>query len=113
MDLLTSEEANHYSVTYDINYRSPLLMLENFDITKCLPYDVMHTLFEGVVPHHLNALLRYLIDTCQCLTLSQLNNILQTHPYGYSESDTKPSPVKRATSTANIHFSESGIYKCV
>ena len=34
-----------------INKRSILCNLPYFNITKCLLYDIMHTLFEGVVPH--------------------------------------------------------------
>ena len=51
-----------HSITYGVNCRSPLLDLTGFDVTKCLPYDIMHTIFEGVATHHLHALLPYLID---------------------------------------------------
>ena len=32
----------------------PLKESTEFDITKCLPFDVMLTLFEGVASHHIN-----------------------------------------------------------
>ena len=40
-----------YSVTYGINRTSILIKAHHFDVTKCLPYDIMHTLFEGVAPY--------------------------------------------------------------
>ena len=109
MDLI--KESNKHSVTYGINRPSPLLQIENFDITKCLPFDVMHTVYEGVVPYHLNLLLCYLIDSCQYFTLVQLNYTIKTHPYGYSESDTKPSPISRDTSGSKFNMKASG--KCI
>ena len=27
--------------------------LDNFDVTKCLPFDIMHTVFEDVAVYHL------------------------------------------------------------
>ena len=53
---------------HGINSRSPLIRLTGFDITKCLPYDIMHTIFEGVAMLHL---LHYLIDVKNFLSLEQ------------------------------------------
>ena len=88
------------------------MKLNGFDITKCLPFDIMHTLFEGVVLYHLNQLLHYLIDSCKYLTLEQLNHLISSHNYGYSEVDTKPSVVQRhSTTTSDFHFKLSGAKK--
>ena len=57
------EESEVHSVTYGINKASILQQLDNFDVTKCLPFDIMHTVYEGVAVYHLNLLLHYLIDT--------------------------------------------------
>lgn len=35
------------SVNYGINRRSVLSDVPGFDVTKCLPFDIMHTIFEG------------------------------------------------------------------
>ena len=35
---------------------SPLLHLPGFDVTTCLPFDIMHNIYEGIVPCHLNLL---------------------------------------------------------
>ena len=104
------DEADRHSTTYGINRASPLLQLTGFDITKCLPFDVMHTVYEGVAQYHLNLLLHHLIDSCHYLSLDQLNHLIKVHPYGYSESDTKPSLIYRqSTTTSDFHIRSSGM----
>ena len=66
-----------------------------FDITKCLPFDVMDTLLEGVASDHINQLLHFVIDESQLFSLKDLNHITSSHDYSYSEVDTKPSPIYR------------------
>ena len=70
----------------------------------------MHTIYEGIAAYHLNLLFHHLIDHCHYLTLDQLNHIIKAHPYGYTESDTKPTPIHReSTSTSDFKFKYSGI----
>ena len=104
------KESTTHSVTYGINRASPLLMLSNFDITKSLPFDVMHTIYEGIAAYHLNLLFHHLIDDCHYFTLDQLNHIIKVHPYGYTECDTKPSPIHReSTSNSDFKLKYSGL----
>ena len=82
------EESAVHSVTYGINKASILQQLDNFDVTKCLPFDIMHTVFEGVAIYHLNQLLN---DTRKWLSLTELN-----HDHcGYTECDTKLNKINR------------------
>ena len=97
-----------HSTTYGINRASPLMELKGFDITKCLPYDIMHSIFEGVARLHLNCLLRYLIDSASCISISHLNTLIKIHPYGYSEVDTKPVVIERESATSDFRFTQSG-----
>ena len=82
--------------------------LLRFDVTKCLPYDIMHTIFEGVATHHLQALLPYVIGQKK-FTLNKLNSLLRTH--NYSPSEGKPSPISH--DTGSFHIKQSGTYYCV
>ena len=107
LQLIEGKGAFRHSVTYGINGRSPLLDLVGFDITKCLPYDIMHTVFEGVTISHLKLLLNYCIEEMKYISLEQLNLLLRNHNYGHSESDTKPSPIFKDSST--YHIKQSGI----
>ena len=58
-----------YSITYGINRASILMKAHHFDVTKSLPYDIMHTIFEGVAPHHLKLLFENTINNSGYLTL--------------------------------------------
>ena len=106
------QESEVHSTTYGINNASILQQLDNFDITICLPFDIMHT--KGVAVLYLNLLLLYMIDTQNWITLIQLNNIIQSHGYGYTESDTKPNHINRGqTIDADFHIKSSGTHYCV
>ena len=75
----------------------------------CLPFDIMHTVFEGVAVYHLNLLLHYIIDTRKWLTLTELNHAIQAHHYGYTECDTKPNKINRGqTIDADFKIKSSG-----
>ena len=76
------KESEVHSVTYGINKASILQQLDNFDVTKCLPFDIMHTVYEG---------------TRKWLSLTELNHAIQAHHYGYTECDTKPNKINRGT----------------
>ena len=106
------EESRVHSVTYGINKESILQQLDNFDVTKCLPFDIMHTVFEGVAVYYLNLLLHHIIDTRKWLTLAELNHAIQAHHYGYTECDTKPNTInRRQTIDADFRIKSSGIIK--
>lgn len=40
----------HLSVNYGVNNRSVLSKVHYFKVSKCLPFDTMHVLLEGVIP---------------------------------------------------------------
>jgi hypothetical protein len=60
---ISAAEKSHFSKMYGINRRSCLVDLLHFDVTKQLPQDVMHVLFEGVFPLIMELLLAHIIDT--------------------------------------------------
>ena len=86
------------------------MKLPGFDVTKCLPFDIMHTIFEGVTNFHLTLLLQYLINEKHYFMLAQLNNIIQSHDYGYSEKDTKPSPIQLKQNIFSVKQSGNNYY---
>ncbi|XP_019863211.1 PREDICTED: uncharacterized protein LOC109592100 [Amphimedon queenslandica] len=55
----------------------------------------MHAVFEGVAATQLQVLLPYLIEEKKFFTLDQLNLLIRSHSYGYSEVQTKPSQIKK------------------
>jgi len=96
-------------VTFGINKESCLQKLPHFDVTQCLPFDIMHTIFEGVAVYHLRHLLVYLIDVRKYFSLDDLNHIIESFHFGYSETDTKPSLIHRDSSDhSTFHIKSSG-----
>lgn len=62
------------SITYGVNYRSPLNNLSHFQVANLqLPQDIMHILFEGVVPHELRLMLKEFICRQHYFTTDLLN----------------------------------------
>ena len=82
------------SVTYGINYSSPLNELDNFHVVDQLPQDIMHILLEGVVPYEMLLLLTSFV-TCQKLfSVEFLNDRISCFTYSTNEAKDKPSPIK-------------------
>ena len=79
--------------------------LPYFDVTKCLPFDIMRTLFEGVVPLVLNHLFKHLVDGGY-VTLNCINECV-AH---FSNGSSKPAVIYRdAAAGSNFHFKQKGI----
>ena len=88
------------STTYGVNGLSVMNQVANFDVCQCFPEDIMHILFEGVVPYATKQCLKVLIDEKRCLTLRELNNRLESFNYGYMNNKNKPTPIARETLNA-------------
>ena len=110
LELINADKTGWHSTTYGINGPSLLSNLKYFDITMCLPFDVMHSIFEGITLVHLNHLFSYLIDELGCLSLAQLNHCIKSHQYGYSEIDTKPALIKPAKSSKSPFILSSQVH---
>ena len=88
--LLDGSLADSDSVTYGINFRSPLNDLEHFHVANTqLPQDVMHVLFEGVIKDELNHLLKYLVASNH-FSQDLLNDRIACFHYTPDESRNKP-----------------------
>ena len=61
--LLSGPLRNHYSTTFGINRLSILEEVPGFSVITGLPHDIMHDLFEGVVPYELKLLLVHCVDS--------------------------------------------------
>ena len=64
----------HYSTNYGINRKSILEDVPGFFVTNCIPHDIMHDLFEGVVPHELKPFLIYATQQKHYFTINDPNN---------------------------------------
>ncbi len=53
---------DHYSTNFGINRCSILEDVPGFSVTTCIPHDIMHDLFEGVVPYELKLLIIHCVE---------------------------------------------------
>lgn len=78
--LLTGPLSSHYSTSYGVNRLSILEEVPEFSVTSGLPHDIMHDLFEGVVPNHMSLLI------CHCVrnkffSVEELNGRIHAFDY--------------------------------
>lgn len=86
--LLTGPLSVHHSTSYGINRLSILEEIPGFSVTSGLPHDIMHDLFEGVVPYHMGLLLNYCVGE-KFFTIEELNERIATFDF----LDNKPSEI--------------------
>ena len=82
------------SVTYGVNYASPLNDIDNFHVVDHLPQDIMHVLLEGVIPYELSHMLICFVVEKKFLTGAQINDRIESFAYSTLEAKDKPSPIK-------------------
>ena len=79
------------STTYGVNYRSPLNDIKFFHVANDqIPQDIMHILFEGIIPLEMKLLLQSLIWEKAYFTLHFLNERIASFSYGKAEYRNKP-----------------------
>lgn len=60
--LLTGPLHDHFSTLYGVNRKSVLDEVPSFSVALGLPHDIMHDLYEGVLPYELKLLLQYCVQ---------------------------------------------------
>lgn len=66
--------------------------LKHFDVLSGYPLDLLHDLFEGIVPLELALYLSTLIKG-KCFTLDELNKSIKQFPYAWADKTDAPQPV--------------------
>lgn len=94
--LLNGELCSHYSTTYGINRLSVLEEVPEFSVASGIPHDIMHDLFEGVVPYELKRLLLHCIQK-KYFTLDTLNDRIERFDFVSN----KPSRLDKDSSKKN------------
>ena len=80
--LLDGALAREDSITYGVNSRSPLSEIHEFSVVDNLPQDIMHILFDGVVPYEMSLMLRNFIGVEKYfITLETLNSRITSFTY--------------------------------
>ena len=81
--------------TYGMNIQSPFCVLPTFDVTKQLPQDIIDTLLEGDAQYEARLVLLLYIRN-GTLTLDRISGAILSHPYGSSETSSKPGPIRES-----------------
>lgn len=80
-----------WSKHYGVNEGSLFMDLAAFDVTKCIPQDIMHVLSEGVIEVEVREFLKFLTEN-NLISLKTLNQRMKYFDFGHLERD-RPSPV--------------------
>jgi hypothetical protein len=86
----------HLSVNYGVNSWSVLRKINNFKVTECLPFDIMHVLLEGVVTKEIRLLLQHCLHL-KYFSLTNLNKRIRDIDLGHNESRNRPIPIAKVT----------------
>lgn len=90
LDMLTGPSFQTNSVNFGINRASELDRIPYFSVAENLPHDIMHDLFEGVIPYEMKLLLTYLVNA-KYFTIAAFNDRLRRFDFGYMERSDIPS----------------------
>lgn len=79
--------------SYGVKRACPLTEnLRHFHFVKGYPPDILHDLFEGIVPSELARCLSIFINN-KYLTLSELNDLIKKFPFKFSDVVDRPQPI--------------------
>ena len=92
----STQVRENLSTTYGVKKLSVLDKINFFDVCQCLPEDIMHVLYEGVIPYETKNLIR-LLEAEGHVSLQQLNSAIENFDYGYMNAKDKPCPITRET----------------
>ena len=109
--LKASQDRDSFSVEYRITERSILDEVPHFDLCACLPHDIMHMVFEGVLNPDCKLLLHYLINEQRLLTLKELNETISTFPYSGRDAINAPKLIdQERVGPEGSKITQSGMY---
>ena len=87
---------------------SPLNQIDNFHVVDQLPQDIMHVLFEGVVPYELRLMLVHFVKE-KYFSPSELNERIGSFHYSTHDAGDRPSDVNlRIFSSSDATISQTG-----
>ena len=96
------------SVTYGVNNYSPLNHIDNFHVVDQLPQDIMHVLFEGVVPYELRHMLVHFVKE-KYFTVAELNERILSFCYSTHDAGDIPSEINpRIFTSPEAKIGQSG-----
>ncbi|RNA23839.1 hypothetical protein BpHYR1_039962 [Brachionus plicatilis] len=105
---VNSKKKDDISIESGINYRSPLLFVDNFDICKCLLQDPMHILTEGIAHIELANFLNQVIVKQKKLKIEDLNKEIENFNYFYYDKSDLPNKIENGNILSGNFTQTSG-----
>ena len=109
---METDDRSSFSVQNGVNCLSILDNVPFFDLTQCLPQDIMHVLLEGVVDRNCGQLLKRCIYKKHYFSLRHLNNAIATFKYVEREKYSQPHPLERERIINTEKLGQSGKSVC-
>lgn len=81
------------ATTYGVSQNSILNQLQYFHVTEGLPPDIMHDILEGALQYEVKEMLTTFTTEKKYFRLDELNEIITTFNYHYSDIKNKPALV--------------------
>lgn len=88
------------SITYGVNFLSPLHDIKGFHVINQLPQDIMHVLLEGVVPYEVSLMLTTFVTENKYFSVDFLNDRIDAFAYTSQEVKDKPSRIRSQSLTS-------------
>lgn len=79
----------------------------NFHVINHLPQDIMHVIFEGVLPHEVQLMLYEYIVVTKLFTLEKLNERIACFCYSTEEACDTPTPITYRAVTRESSFKQT------
>ena len=108
MKRVSFEQSQKLSKKYGINYSSPMLKIDDFNICKSLLQDPMHILYEGICHLELKCLLNELINVSKIFDLNFLNAKIKTFSYFDIDKTDKPNIIESISKDISKFSQSSG-----
>ena len=93
-------------MTYGVRCVSVLNSISDFHVVNQLSQDIMHVLFEGVVPYELFLLIDDFVNLNKYFTIEELNDRITCFSYTSEEARDKPSPLKSHKLSQSCKFNQ-------
>ena len=89
---------------YGVNKKCTFIQLDNFDVLKASPPDIMQDLVEGIMPVTLKCDIKHLLRSCNSLSIKDINDSI--NKIHLINSCNRPCQLSENIASDNAHIKE-------
>ncbi|XP_065639946.1 uncharacterized protein LOC124815498 [Hydra vulgaris] len=94
---------------YGVSKKCDFLELDNFDVLTAFPPDIMHDLFEGIMPVTLKCVIKHLLRSCNTLSVNNINDSI--NKIHLINSSNRPSQLPKNIASDKAHINGTAVQK--